>query len=393
MNATAAPRRQHVVMLLLNPYTNDSRVEKEAASLRDAGYRVTIVALADEALPTNEVRDGVSVRRVERPRWPPLVRFVVHRRRVARALRRLRPDIIHAHDTETLDVAGSVGRALGVPVVYDGHELWLERVRRDRSALYWSLTRWYYGRVERRFLPLAAAWITVSAPIARHLERTYGLDDVAVVPNYPDLAAPSAPRDLRSLPGAEGIVADAPLVLYVGNATAGRGLEQLVAAMARIPGAHLALLGAAGHPELVLREARRRGVEERVHVLPRVPTEEVVAYATSATVGVSPVPPTSLSYRYSLPNKLFQYMQAGLPVVASDFPQVREVIEETGAGITVDARNVDALAGAIRTYTEDAERSATDGGRGREAVRRRFNWSAAEALLLAIYRRVSTGGG
>ena len=131
----------------------------------------------------------------------------------------------------------------------------------------------------------------------------------------------------------------------------------------------------------------------RVHVLPRVPTEEVVAYAASATVGVSPVPPTSLSYRYSLPNKLFQYMQAGLPVVASDFPQVREVIEETGAGITVDARNVDALAGAIRTYTEDAERSATDGARGREAVRRRFNWSAAEASLLAIYRRVSGSGG
>ncbi len=376
-------------MLLLNPYTNDSRVEREASSLHDAGYRVTILALADDALPGEEVRDGVSVRRVARPRWPPLVRFVVHRRRVARALRRLNPDIIHAHDTETLDVAGTVGSALGVPVVYDGHELWLERVRRERSALYWALTRWYYGRVERRFLPTAAAWITVSAPIARHLERTYGLDEVAVVPNYPDLAAPATPRDLRSLPGAEGIAADAPLVLYIGNATAGRGLEQLVAAMARVPDAELALLGAAEHPELVWREARRRGVTDRVHVLPRVPPDEVVAYAATATVGVSPVPPTSLSYRYSLPNKLFQYMQAGLPVVASDFPQVREVIGESGAGVTVDARDVGALAEAIRTYTEDPERGAADGDRGREAVRQRFNWSTAEAVLLDIYRRVS----
>ncbi|MDP9119411.1 MAG: hypothetical protein M3M93_03920, partial [Actinomycetota bacterium] len=71
MKPTAAPRRQHVVMLLLNPYTNDSRVEREATSLHEAGYRVTILAVADEALPTNEVRDGVNVRRVERPRWPP----------------------------------------------------------------------------------------------------------------------------------------------------------------------------------------------------------------------------------------------------------------------------------------------------------------------------------
>ena len=388
MSASSGSGAAHVVMLLLNPYTNDSRVEREATSLRSAGYRVTILALADDSLPREEVRDGVSIRRVARPRWPPLVRFVVHRRRVARALRRLRPDIIHAHDTETLDVGGSVGRALGVPVVYDGHELWLERVRRGRSGLYWALTRWYYGRVERRFLPGAAAWMTVSDPIARHLERAYGLPEVAVVPNYPDLAVPTEPRELRSLPGAEGIRADAPLVLYIGNATTGRGLGQLISAMASIPDADLALLGAAEHPELVRRAARRRGVAARVHVLPRVPPDEVVAYASSATVGVSPVPPTSLSYRYSLPNKLFQYMQAGLPVVASDFAQVRKVVDEAGAGITVDPRDVGALAAAIRTYTEDPERRAADGERGREAVRTRFNWSTAEATLLEIYRRL-----
>ena len=106
-------------------------------------------------------------------------------------------------------------------------------------------------------------------------------------------------------------------------------------------------------------------------------------------------PPTSLSYRYSLPNKLFQYMQAGLPVVASDFPQVREVVEETGAGITVDPRDVDALAGAIRTYT-DGPRAQRRRWRSEVArpVRRRFNWSAAEAAtLLEIYRRVERPSG
>lgn len=384
--APARARAPHVVMLLLNPYTHDSRVNKEAASLRDAGYRVTILAQGERGLPRREVKDGIGVVRVERPPWPPLLRFIVHRWRMARSLRRLRPDVIHAHDTETMDVAGRVGPALGVPIVYDAHELWLERVLRERSALYGALARWYFDRVERRYLPGAAAWITVSAPIARHLERAYGIGPVEVVPNYPEATLPTAERDLRALPGGERMTADAPVVLYIGNATEGRGVEQLVAAMAHVPEAHLALLGAAGQGGMVRKEARRRGVAPRVHVLPRVSPEEVVAYAASATIGVSPIPPTSLSYRYSLPNKLFQYMQAGLPVVASDYPQVREVVSATGAGVTVDPRDVEALAGAIRGYLDDPERRADDGRRGREAVRERLNWRTSEERLLAVYR-------
>ena len=376
-------------MVLLNPYTHDTRVEKEAATLRGAGHRVTVLALADEGLPIQEVRGGIRVHRVRRPLWPPILRFFLLRRRLARALRGLRPELIHAHDTETLDVAVGIGAELGVPVVYDGHELWLERVRRERSAAYSLLARWYYRRVERRFLARADAWITVSAPIARHLERAYHLPSVAVVPNYPDRQPDVESRDLRRLPGAEGIPVDAPVVLYVGNATEGRGIEELVAAVARIPGAHLALLGASAHEELVSRESRRHGIVERVHAIPRVPSSEVVAYAASATVGVSPVPPTSLSYEYSLPNKLFQYMQAGLPVVASDFPQVREVVVASGAGITVDVRNVRALTDAIRVYVDDPERRAADGARGREAVEDRYNWSTSAAALLEVYANLA----
>ena len=384
-----AQRARRVVMLLLNPYTHDSRVEKEAATLVDAGYRVTILALAAHGLPQREIRDGVSVIRVRRPNWPPLLRFFIVRRRMARLLRASRPDVVHAHDTETLDIAGGVARDLGVPIVYDAHELWLERVRRDRTAVYAALTRWYFGRVERRYVPRASGWITVSAPIADHLRRAYDLPEVLVLPNYP-LADDDAaePRDLRGLPGAERIPVGAPIVLFIGNATEGRGIEPLVAAVAAIPGAHLVLLGAGDQEAFVDEVARRHGVAERVHATPRVPPDHVVSYAASATVGVSPIPPASLSYRYSLPNKLFQYMQAGLPVVASDFPQVREVVGTTGAGITVDPRDAVALADAIRTYLSDQPRRAADGGRGRDAVRERFNWSKVAGGLVELYRRV-----
>lgn len=378
-----------MVMLLLNPFTHDSRVEKEAATLLEAGYRISVVALAADGLPTRELRAGVDVIRVQRPGWPPLLRFFLVRRRMARVVLRLRPDAIHAHDTETLDIAGGVATALGVPIVFDSHELWLERVRRGRSSAYATLTRAYFARVERRWLPRAAARITVSDPIAEHLRRRYGVADVVVLPNYPlPVEPPDPPWSLRRLPGATGVPADAPVVLFIGNATEGRGIEDLMAAMAMLPDAHLVLLGAANQDGYVRPLARRHHLAERVHVTPRVPTEHVVAYAASATVGMAAIPPVSLSYRYSLPNKLFQCMQAGLPVVASDFPQVRLVVEESGAGLTVNPLDAHAIAAAIRTYLDDPARRQADGARGRLAVRERFNWTAVESRLLEVYRRL-----
>lgn len=379
----------HVVMLLLNPFTHDSRVEKEAATLLEAGYRVSVVALAADGLPTRELRAGVDVIRVRRPGWPPLLRFFLVRRRMAQVAIRLEPDAIHAHDTETLDIAGRAATPLGIPIVYDGHELWLERVRRDRSAAYAALMRWYFARVERRWLPRVAARITVSEPIAEHLRRRYGVADVVVLPNYPmPVDPPDPPWPLRRLPGATGVPADAPIILFIGNATEGRGIEDLMAAMETLPEAHLVLLGAADQEGYVRPLARRHHLRSRVHVTPRVPTEHVVAYAASATVGMAAIPPVSLSYRYSLPNKLFQCMQAGLPVVASDFPQVRQVVEEAGAGITVDPLDAHAIAAAIRTYLDDPRRREADGARGRVAVRERFNWTAVAPRLVEVYRRL-----
>ena len=376
-------------MLLLNPFTHDSRVEKEAATLVEAGYRVSVVALAADGLPTRELRSGVDVIRVRRPAWPPMLRFFLVRRRMARVVLRLRPDAIHAHDTETLDIAGSVATALGVPIIFDSHELWLERVRRGRSSAYATLTRRYFARVERRWLPRAAARITVSEPIAEHLRRRYGVADIVILPNYPmPVDPPDPPWQLRRLPGATDVPPDAPIVLFIGNATEGRGIEDLMAAMETLADAHVVLLGAADQEGYVRRLARRHQLEARVHVTPRVPTEHVVAYAASATIGMAAIPPISLSYRYSLPNKLFQCMQAGLPVVASDFPQVRQIVEDAGAGLTVNPLDARAIAAAIRTYLDDPARRQADGARGRDAVRERFNWTVVAPRLVEVYRRL-----
>jgi glycosyltransferase involved in cell wall biosynthesis len=210
---------------------------------------------------------------------------------------------------------------------------------------------------------------------------------VRAIPNYPEETAPRAVRGLRDLPGAERLRADRPLVLYLGALLPGRGIEQLIEAMTAVE-ADLVLLGEGFHKESVEEKARMLGVGDRVHVLDPVPLDEVVDYAASADVGVSPIVPSCLSYRYSLPNKVFQYMAARLPVVASDFPQIRDVIEGSGAGLVVDTTRPTELAAALRQLLANRERAMEMGERGQAAVAERYNWSVAATDLVDVYRSV-----
>ncbi|MGI8998785.1 MAG: glycosyltransferase family 4 protein [Candidatus Limnocylindria bacterium] len=374
-------------MLVRNAFTNDTRVEREARTLVDAGYAVTIVADAGPGLPRTESRAGTKVHRVARGRLKiPLLRFIAHRWRLEAALRRTRPEILHAHDADALQSVGPVATRLGIPFVYDSHELWLGRTARGRSGLYDLLNRLWYRWVEGRYVPRASLVMVANPGVGPELERRYGITGVAVVPNYPAEALEVAPRDLRELPGGAGIPSGVPLVLYIGGMMPHRGLEELVVAMADLPDAHLVCLGArGGSTSLIGGMIRQRGLTARAHLIPPVPSEEVVPYAASATIGISIVQPASLSYRLALPNKLFQYMAAGIPVVASDFPDVRRVVEGNGAGLVVDPTDPSAVARAIRQLIDDPRLARAMGAAGRRAVSEHLNWRTSAAEMLRGY--------
>ncbi|MGQ0608512.1 MAG: glycosyltransferase, partial [Chloroflexota bacterium] len=221
----------------------------------------------------------------------------------------------------------------------------------------------------------------------------YRLARVDQFPKYPERPGATVRREIRELEGLVHVPPSAPIVHYIAGLMGGRGIEYLVRSMAGVPTAHLVLLGS-GHQgaELVV-EARRTGVGERVHVLPPVPPEEVVDYASSATIGVSPIVPSCLNYEYSLPNKLFQYMASGIPVVASDFPQVRDVVASSAAGLVVDTQRPEAIAAALNELLGDRDAALAMGERGRKAVEERYNWSTSAAALLAAYARIGHAPG
>lgn len=374
-------------MLVRNAYTHDTRVEKEVRTLIGAGERVTVVADAGAGLPERETRSG-GERVVRVPRRGPQVpglRFLLHELRLARRLVGLRPDLLHAHDSNALVPVAYAAWRRRIPFVYDAHDLWLARPRRERGRVSHALNQAWYALVERLLVHRAAATLTVSPPIARHLEDRYGLSGVALVPNYPELEPAPTARDLRDLPGGGRIAPHRPVVLYLGGLMAGRGLEQLVDAMAIVEGPQLVILGEGPLAASLRGRADRLGIGDRVIMLEPVPSEQVVAHAASADLGVSPYVPTGLNNRYSMPNKLFQYLAAGIPVVASDFPQVREVVEGAGAGLVADMTDPAAIAAAIEGILADPEAARAMGARGRRAVADRYHWGVSAERLRGVY--------
>jgi glycosyltransferase involved in cell wall biosynthesis len=369
-----------VCMLLHKTVVHDSRVRREAAALAASGRRVVVLELDRDARGT---LDGFERRSAAPAPWvrrvlPFQLYRAVFLATFVREIARLRPGVVHAHDAAML-LPGLLGaRLVGARLVYDSHELATGVPYRDR--------RWgaFVALVERLAVPRADAVITVTGGIAERLRDHYGLAETpAVVRNVCALEAGAPDGTLRARLG----IGDAPLVLHQGAAAPERGCETLVRAIALVPEAQLVFLGT-GEPgfDAALAElAAGLGVRERVHLCASIPLEELLSRTAEADVGVTLLQDTCENHRLALPNKLFEYVAAGVPVVASDLPELRRAMAELGAGRVVDAGSPEAVAAALRAAL--AERGGEAVRAASERARSLLSWEHERERLLAVYER------
>jgi glycosyltransferase involved in cell wall biosynthesis len=372
-----------ITMLLHKSVEFDSRVRREAGALARDGHEVTVLELASVA--DGARLDGFARRSVQPPWWMRR-RLPFHLYRLAflvgfvRGVSRLRPDVVHAHDAAML-LPGIIGaRLTGALLVYDSHELATSVPYRDRA---WA---WFVAAIERLVVPRCAAVITVSDGIAGRLRARYRLAvEPTVLRNVSDLEI----EGRGGLRVRMGLDARTPLILHQGAPAPARGCEVLVDAVARLEGVHLAFLGDAedSYGEELRAAVRGRGVSNRVRLISSVPLAELLAHTAEADVGVTLLQDTCENHRLALPNKLFEYIAAGVPVVASALEETQRLIDCYGVGWCSPPEDPEALARVL---------AGALGERGDPALKERIRhaaqelrWTREQHRLLGLYRRLA----
>ncbi len=358
------------MLLVRNAFTHDARVLRAAHALEERGLDPLVVAVMSttvrraaervEGLPVLRL-DPTSpfavLRRVSRRRRRglgatpgattrpaadaasvpgPLLRL--HRllrtadfyRRAYGVVRRERPVLVHCNDWNTMWVGVLVRLASRTAVVYDSHELWPDRNGRPEP-------RWWLLACEAVFVRVAHVVVVASPGYADVMTRRYRMPRPAVVLNVPP-APPPAPAAPAAAPD---------LAVYVGGLQPHRGLEPAIKALALVPGLRLRLLGPgredyrAGLRVL----AARNEVSDRVEFARAVLPSEVLAGLRDAAFGLALFEPMCLSHRLVAPNKVYEYMAAGIPVLAADLPVMRAFVEEWGLGALTSTEPVTVAAG------------------------------------------------
>lgn len=365
----------------LKPF--DTRVfHRECSSLARKGYRVYWVVPGAE----DQVVNGVQLVGVPRPDGR-LQRFSVTSWHLLRRCLELDADLYQVHDADLI-VLGAVLRALGKRVVYEVHETY------DLAIL----DRHWIPKPLRR--PLASGYRLaesstkllfdgfVSATERIHERFRAGSKPAVYVGNLPILEDENDGDAIPEVPYAER----PPHVAYLGVISRQRGIVELVRALELLPdslGARLVLAGEFGDQRLE-EEVRAMPGWERVDFRGWVSREESLRIMKSSRVGAVLFHPTE-HHLYAQPNKVFEYLLSGLPVVGANLPVLGRYIEETGGGFAVDPFDVEEVAEKFRFFLEETAEAEQMLRRGQAIVRERFHWGVEEGKFLEFYDRLLGG--
>jgi glycosyltransferase involved in cell wall biosynthesis len=298
-----------------------------------------------------------------------------------RSVRTYPYDVYHAHDLPMLKVAYRLARRWKAKLVYDAHELYPEIVtlsERQRHRL---------GRLERRYIRHADAVVTVNGFLAEEMANRYSIQPPHVILNAVPLPAePLGER--RWFHERLGLADDRVVVLYQGWLAPHRGLEALVRS-----GHHVAatvaivLLGFGDYwadlEDLIAAER----LQSRVFMVPAVSQEDLLRWTAAADVGVIPYQAVDLNTRYCSPNKLFEYIVAGVPIVANDLPFLSEVVAKHGVGVTEPLSTPESYGRAINRLATSTDLRLACRANARTAAKL-LNWEIEGEKLLGLYREL-----
>jgi glycosyltransferase involved in cell wall biosynthesis len=368
---------RRAIVCVTNDLSTDNRVHRTCVVLRELGWEVLLVGRElPGSLPLQRPYGTLRMKLWFRKG---ALFYAEYNLRLFFLLLRQRADLVVANDLDTLLAAHLATRRTKQELVYDSHEFFTEVPELQGRAV-----RRVWLAIERWIIPKLKHVITVNDSIAREYRHRYG-NPITVVRNIP------MHRELGPLPsrGELGLPADRFLLILQGSGiNVQRGAEEAVLAMRELPDCLLLLVGGGDAWPVLERMVLEHGLQDRVHLLPRMPYERMMQYTRNADLGLSLDKDTNLNYRYSLPNKLFDYFRAHIPALVTDLPEVAGIVRRFDAGVVVPAPDPARIAAEVRALQAEPER--------RKSLRQNAIFAAAsldgereKAVLSALFQSIA----
>jgi len=366
----------------MNECVYEARIFREAGSLIKHGYKVRIIALKKKSLPSFEIINNIPVIRIylftecfqkkfllHYLRWLEFIWKVVLRFREA--------EIYHCNDIKTLPIGVIIKRFFNpkAKIVYDAREYEIER------NYVKGIRRFLRKAIEKACIKYADEVITVSGSIAEEYKRLYKIRNVKVILNTPPLQHPSRHKDL--LRKELNIQRNQLIFLYQGVLQVHRGIEMLIETFSSLPSKCTLVLMGFGDLEDFIKKASRQ--KNNIFFKPAVSPDQLLEYTSSADYALLLTSPDCLNHYYSLPNKLFEYIMAEVPIIASNLYEVRSIIEKYKIGIVMKEYSQKGLKEAIEKILSIDKNELQ---KNFAEVKQKYNWENEEKKLLKVYEEL-----
>ena len=356
---------KNIVISVSNDLSTDQRIEKVCDTLHNHGYQITLIG---RKLPNSlPIKRTYKTQRMSLVFRKGFLFYAEYNLRLFLKLLFLKKDLLLANDLDTLLPNYLISKWQRKTLVYDSHELFSEipeLVNRPKVKMIWTL-------LEKKLLPKVKNCYTVSHAIAKHYNKAYGTT-FQVVRNIPKLQ----PLTTGTFP----FKTDAKkTIIYQGAVNVGRGLELMIDSMQYLNNYQLVIVGTGDvDAQLKTRAAKLMAAKKVVFLGKLLPTE-LRKITPLATLGISLEEDLGLSYRYALPNKIFDYVHAEIPVLCSNLPEMKALVTEYGFGEVLQQRTPKALAMQIQNLPLQTYAAAS------RNAKKTLHWEQETEILLALY--------
>lgn len=374
--------KKRILISVTNDLVTDQRVNKVASSLHGNGYEVLLIGcIKKNREPINRPYPVYRFNLFFKKKF---IFYLEYNIRLLFLLLFKKKDILLCNDTDTLPANFIVSKLCGTPLVFDAHELFPEVPElTNRPAV-----KQVWEKIEDLIFPHLKHSYTVCESIATYYHNKYGIQ-MGVVRNIPitsPLYLTGTKLSAESL--GVNIPSDKKLLLYQGAINVGRGIEWLINAMPYLPDCLLLICGDGDLYPQMQNLTKEKGVEQQVIFTGRLPFEELNKYTSRANLGFLLLENRGLSYYYSLPNRLFDYMKYGVPVLASDFPEIARIVNTHHTGKLISHYEPQYLSSAIKEMLTEWN-GKNDYKERLNSASKLFSWENEEKILLEIIRKAS----